>query len=187
MKRREVIWVLLVVVVPIGAVFLTQFPPEEPVRVTSKVSRVKADHRSLASGLEAYFAELHAYPPHTFVTNEGVNAFAGPVFPPNFSTFRLLSDKYKGATLTTPTAYTTNYFPDPFFKVRGATFGYYTVGETDYAGWILYSPGPDGDYDFETKFYDPKISQPSPTLITGPTYDPTNGTMSDGDVWRVKQ
>ncbi|MFH0794244.1 MAG: hypothetical protein V2A74_09470 [bacterium] len=152
-----------------------------------RVNRVKADQRSLATGLESYFVDNGEYPAHTFDTMKGANAFAGPVFPSNFSTFLLRTPENQVLSLTTPTAYVYSYFPDPHSTVRGATFGYYRAGETDYAGWILYSAGPDRDYDFEPKYYDPRVSQPSPTLIAGPTYDPTNGLKSDGDVWRVKQ
>jgi len=76
-------------------------------------------------------------------------------------------------------------------------------------GWIMWSFGPDVDEykgtpsDFDSPFvvYDPQFSQPSPLLLSGPwtggdtgdqgqqgyTYDPTNGTVSGGDIWRVKQ
>ena len=116
------------------------------------------------------------------------------------------------STLTTPIAYITSYFADPFADTRGLTFRYYK----ERAGWILGSWGPDTDqgtindvawdsvtaspYGFaqaagslET-VYDAGVAQPSTTLLTGTsadggayTYDPTNGTVSQGDVWRVKQ
>lgn len=63
-------------------------------------------------------------------------------------------------------------------------------------GWILVSTGPDGDYDLagEWDAYDPSVTQPSSQLIGGTnkkgsalTYDPTNGLMSDGDIWLVKK
>lgn len=63
-------------------------------------------------------------------------------------------------------------------------------------GWILVSAGPDGDYDLagDWDVYNPAQSQPSPRLLAGTnrkgsafTYDPTNGTRSNGDIWRVKQ
>jgi len=80
-------------------------------------------------------------------------------------------------------------------------------------GWILWSYGPDVDEykgnnpsDSPYAVYNPGKSQPStddPTyrggLIAGDsndsgdagqdqfTYDPTNGTVSGGDIWRVKQ
>jgi prepilin-type N-terminal cleavage/methylation domain-containing protein len=80
-------------------------------------------------------------------------------------------------------------------------------------GWILWSYGPDVDEykgntpsDSPYLAYDPAQSQPSTFNLTYPggliagrsmdsgdggqdqfTYDPTNGTVSGGDIWRVKQ
>lgn len=150
--------------------------------------RLKADMRSLATGLESYYVDNGCYPACTFNPQLGANAFAPPgSFPKHFSTFRILTPKDQLLTLTTPTAYVTNYFPDQFSDVKGATFGYYTATESDYTSWILYSPGPDMDYDFAWWDFDPKVPQPSDALLAKYTYDPTNGTISDGDVWRVKQ
>jgi len=115
------------------------------------------------------------------------------------------------ATLTTPQAFITSYPSDPFCPVRGSTFVYWSIypGQPDPSGkiagkdsplggvgWILVCPGPDLKYDLpgEWDVYDPKVAQPSPRLLAGTnkrgfafTYDPTNGMISDGDIWRVKQ
>jgi hypothetical protein len=109
-------------------------------------------------------------------------------------------------TLTSPISYVGTYFPDPFAKGhKAATFAYYH----DANGWIIISFGPDVDADgtnpgdlgcydgggIET-VYRSNIAQPSLTLLCGAsgvgdqeafTYDPTNGTVSPGDVYRVKQ
>ena len=129
------------------------------------------------------------------------------------STFRA-RDAASLVTLTTPIAYITSYFPDPFADTQGITFRYYT----DERGWILGSFGPDvdeagggdlywtavDDFDPDDKAansvetaYDSQVAQPSDILLTAAsdgqegrnafTYDPTNGTVSQGDVWRVKQ
>jgi len=103
-------------------------------------------------------------------------------------------------------AYIKSYPVDPFCADRGATFVYWNVWPGHLSpggkpmpltlGWILISPGPDGDYDLPGSYevYDPSITQPSPLLLGGAnatgsafTYDPTNGLFSDGDIYRVKQ
>ena len=106
-------------------------------------------------------------------------------------------------TLTTPVAYINEWPRDPFAAVKGVTFVYWAVvsGQPDpsgkiveartgkqVSGWILVSPGPDLDYDIAGHWnaYDPSTRQPSPALLAL-TYDPTNGAVSDGDIWRVKQ
>jgi len=87
------------------------------------------------------------------------------------------------------------------------------IGNRGGVGWILWSYGPDVDEykgntpsDSPYMAYDPIISQPDSSnrivlggLIAGRsndsgdagqdqfTYDPTNGTVSGGDIWRVKQ
>jgi hypothetical protein len=116
------------------------------------------------------------------------------------------------ATLTTPKAYIASYPTDGCNTLRGATFAYWSVfhgrpdpsgrivgkdSPTSHGGWILVSPGPDCKYDIlpdDWDVYNPGLSQPSQRLLTGTnkkgrafTYDPTNGTISDGDIWRVKQ
>ena len=115
------------------------------------------------------------------------------------------------ATLTTPVAFAATYAGDPFASVRGSTYVYWCVfpGEPEPSGriigkdspvngtgWILVSCGPDLDFDIEGEWdvYDPSESQPSKRLLAGTnrkghafTYDPTNGAISHGDIWRVKQ
>lgn len=154
-------------------------------KVRSKVSRVRSDQRTFATALESYFVDNNAYPVWTtkesdYVTPKGLSDKGVP----SFAT-------YKGPvpgsamTLTTPIAYITSLYPDPFAPA-GATFGYYSVKKDDAAGWILISPGPDGKYDLDWKLYDPAVPQPSQALIPF-AYDPTNGTVSPGDVFRTKQ
>lgn len=91
-------------------------------------------------------------------------------------------------TLTTPIAYISSLPQDVFsYLDADRTFVYWAPGDK---GWILLSAGPDCvfDLDFETlqKVYDPSISQPSPALLHY-AYDPTNGSLSRGDLFRVKE
>jgi hypothetical protein len=79
---------------------------------------------------------------------------------------------------------------DPFRRdgEGDRTFAYWAPPE---GGWILLSAGPDCvfDLDFETLkgVYVPTSYNPTLELIVGYTYDPTNGSESAGDIWRVKQ
>ena len=108
-------------------------------------------------------------------------------------------------------AYIASYPIDRFCADSGATFVYWATFPGDPkmrllgdetarglggVGWMMVSPGPDGDYDLPGSYhaYDPSVPQPSPLLLAGTnargasfTYDPTNGLISDGDIWRVKQ
>ena len=115
-------------------------------------------------------------------------------------------------TQTTPIAFITSYPTDWCSPIPGATFVYWSVwpgaadpsgrivGEdspTSGVGWILVSPGLDRKYDIppdDWDVYNPSEPQPSKRLLAGTnrkgrafTYDPTNGLISHGDIWRVKQ
>ncbi|MCX7000069.1 MAG: hypothetical protein NT106_07225 [Candidatus Sumerlaeota bacterium] len=150
-------------------------------QIRSRVSRARADHRSLATALEAYYVDNNSYV--SWATgDQGVNNFlpAGSAARAR-PTFRRPSAGGP-RTLTTPLAYITQLYPDPFAPDNGAVDSYYCDG----GGWILLSAGPDGDYDIDPqKLYNSSVPQPSTELLSK-SYDPTNGTISDGDIFRVK-
>lgn len=211
---------LLIVVAIIAILAAIAVPNFLEAQVRSKVSRVRADHRSLATAIETYRIDNNQYPAMTMDPALTVDAARyGPGAPATIGrTFRARHNTAL-LTLTTPIAYITSIFGDPFADVRGTGFTYFTDGP----GWILGSWGPNvnqinggdlrwnngdiavpadanpatpwragADEGVET-VYVSTISQPSLVLLTGSTtvgaytYDPTNGTVSAGDLWRVKQ
>ncbi len=209
---------LLIVVAIIAILAAIAIPNFLEAQVRSKVSRVRSDHRSLATAIEAYYVDNNSYPAATNVWNLSAYGHLAAFQTLNCRTFKVRTGAAttQMLTLTTPIAYVTSYFADPFADTRGAIFPYYSTR----SGWILGSFGPDTDQKnggslewcggtftvgyrgtatnpsgttaIET-IYDPRESQPSTTLLVGAgsngafTYDPTNGTVSRGDVWRVKQ
>ena len=57
---------------------------------------------------------------------------------------------------------------------------------TEEKGWIVWSIGPDRFYDIDPELhYDPDVRDPAVGLIPV-TYDSSNGTVSGGDIWRIK-
>ena len=156
-------------------------------QVRSQVSRARSDMRSLATAIETYYIDNNNYPASTTDPAESINASlaansASPQLQWDLPTFA--SHHATGAhTLTTPIAYLTSYFPDPFSPVPGRTFNYYK----NEGGWILWSAGPDNDYDLNYEDYDPRYMKSTYDRLYRSTYDPTNGTASSGDIWRVKQ
>lgn len=194
---------LLIVVAIIAILAAIAVPNFLEAQTRSKVSRVKGDQRTLATGLESYYVDNNVYPAWTNDPNNSINNLGDPsTGAAKLHTFRVWTTPNQFHTLTTPISYITSYFRDPFAKTKGATFGYYS----DQNGWIVWSYGPDTDEDagdtaknsdidanVET-VYKSSVSQPSMTLIAldgasgeAYTYDSTNGTISPGDVWRVKQ
>lgn len=170
----------------------------------SNVSRVRVATRNIEEALEAYFTDNNCYPAWS-VGEGGANSFAGPrtgvYYIPTFRIWKNEKEKGTFHTLTTPMAYLVSYLRDPFADTGGATYGYYC----DSKGWILWSWGPDRDesereqWDLAAdveKVYHSGIAQPTLTLLVGTSsalaqeaysYDAINGTVSPGDVWRVKQ
>ncbi|MFH0794382.1 MAG: DUF4190 domain-containing protein [bacterium] len=124
-------------------------------QVRSKVSRVKADLRMLATGLESYRVDNNSYPVGT-TPGGGLEK------------------------LTTPVAHISSLPPDTFAREKGAPLRYHTDG----AGWILVSRGPDLDYDIEPRSDYSTQNAKSSDVLWAKTYDPTNGTVSNGDIWR---
>lgn len=165
------------------------YPPDSNIR--GWVSRAQADMRSLATAIEAYMVETNQYPPWTLDPKQQA---AFPHEEPPIPTF--LTEK--PGTLTPFSALQKHLSilpPAPFGRAKTpngqwtqATFAYWAPEDF---GWILWSPGPDliFDMDFEAaqKVYDVRRSNPTPELIAGYTYDATNGIISAGDIWRVKQ
>jgi prepilin-type N-terminal cleavage/methylation domain-containing protein len=217
-QRGFTIIELIIVVAIIGIVAMIAVPNIECGGGRSKVSRVRSDMRSLATAIESYYVDHNTYPA---MAMDPALTVDGEAYGPKWEhgqgrTFRSAAGGLE--TLTTPVAYVTNYFPDPFADARNSTFRYFCDGD----GWILGSWGPDVDQarggdlmwdrgslalaaDAEARramtveqqgieaVYDSSIPQPSELLLAGAssngafTYDPTNGTESHGDLWRVKQ
>lgn len=152
--------------------------------VRGRIARVRTDMRSIALALEAYRSDHGFYPAaHTIDLNSKARAAlkdAGcdplnAIDPTGFI-------RGKNDALTTST-YLTFVPNDIFAPLRDIPFRY----RSDAHGWILVSPGPDGDYDLNpARDYDSEAANRIRTLLPY-TYDPTNGTVSDGDLWRVNQ
>lgn len=206
---------LLIVVAIIAILAAIAVPNFLEAQVRSKVSRVRSDHRSLATAVETYYLDNNLYPAMAG-GSDNVGISADSITPKTATTtasrtFRLRHTTAL-STITTPVSYVTSYFSDPFADTRGLPFRYFT----ERAGFIFGSFGPDADEaisgdlgwnegnlaiaptrdgEVET-VYNTGVAQPSQILLAGTnagggaqgayTYDPTNGTVSQGDVWRVK-
>jgi hypothetical protein len=167
----------------------------------SPVSRVMNDMRSMATGIESYYVDHDSYPPTRPFTEMSLSASESL----RKSGERLTTvEAGKGGVLsglTTPVAYLGAVPTDPFsappqrrlvysgrffthsWNQGRAPFAYYA----DAGGWILISPGMDLKYDLDpARDYDSSMTQPSAKLLMK-AYDPTNGSESAGDIFRVKQ
>jgi len=133
------------------------------------------------------------------------------------TTYRPTAADGMGLVLTTPIAYISSYPSDPFANTRGAAFGYFNAADIGWLTWsygpdtdespingqiqsklvslpwavVLYGGAPQMVFE---SIYNPYQGNPSLELKCGKTpglqaytYDPTNGTNSLGDIWRVKE
>ncbi len=181
---------LLIVVAIIAILAAIAVPNFLEAQVRSKVSRTKSDMRTVAVPLEAYAVDSNHYPPDY---SDGVNTFMG----------RLMH-------LTTPVAYISN-LPDNFFAesvantnltisrpykegglvtgriIRPLVFDYAKFDEGldsiatwerfsqngEIVKWALDSPGP---LIHDVRFLG---------FVGMTVYDPTNGTVSQGQIIRT--
>ncbi len=194
---------LLIVVAIIAILAAIAVPNFLEAQTRSKVSRVKADLRSFATALEAYTTDHNVPPPaageagYPALTLEGQGGQTGILTP----------------EITTPIAYMTNFILwDPFVArdpgerpdVRLFTYQTYPwrwskIGRDDstfiqynegpnltgaefqkfYGNWRMFSIGPDkkwgNDLGRASIFYPANVGLP---------YDPTNGTVSVGNIIR---
>lgn len=171
---------LLIVIGIIAILALIAIPNLLEAQTRAKVTRAKADMRTLATALESYAADSHSYPP-----DFDSNIYPGISSPDESLTY---------AVLTTPVAFLTSVPRDPFRPIfsawqRGSYFEYYggdatpfystpanlEVWQSHNVKWFVFSIGPD------------KVNDRLPANLDAPadySYDPTNGTNSSGDFGR---
>lgn len=183
---------LLIVVSIISILSLIGIANMLEATVRSKVARTKSDLRVLAGALESYYTDNNAYIP--FVRG-GTGHLTSRVIVPM---------SYRLSRLTTPISYISTVPRDPFPTVAtsdGApliffdTYDYADVASLNACGspkgaggtsggwWRLSSAGPD-----RIQSYGGDIAEIGTVSIInnlGVDYDPTNGTISAGDIVRV--
>lgn len=201
---RFTIWAIVAALVLVFFVL----PNFMPVKSRSKISRIKADQRSLATALEAYFADNQAYPATRPLREFGAKSAEALKKAGGFGLPTIEPGRGMTSGLTTPVSYITALYPEPYF-VRGDTTGSGGVVEPYWfklpgrprrhrplwpypyyndrnLGWIVWACGPDNVYDITDPkaVYDAADTSPSAALMEL-TYDPTNGSSSRGDIWRT--
>lgn len=173
---------LLIVVAIIAILAAIAVPNFLEAQTRAKVSRARADMRSIGIGLEAYMVDENAYPvagdktdyesklsplttPVAFMSSVPRSAFAGWLSFGQSEATKVYYYQDKKSCDDMEALY--GYKPD------GSTSIWHTYDITGQHRWYLSCVGPDGDFD-----------QPwtGPDGCNALEYDPTNGTTSDGDV-----
>jgi len=202
---------LLVAVAIISILASIATPNFVEAQVRAKVARVKADHRSLATAIETYYADNGKYPIRCDNWN---NPSMGKVVAPPLLK-KVYDPDFPNAAvgmhvLTTPIQYFTSLPPDPFNMPVKAfstntnqildTMDYWDPDQSDAwiavlnsvmekgraKGWILVSVGPD-QYLGVNPSGNPG-NYPQENAITAYSskfiYDPTNGSVTPGNIYR---
>lgn len=180
---------LLIVVAIIAILAAIAVPNFLEAQTRSKVSRSRADMRTLATAIEAYAVDQNRYPLN------GILHADGTLQNPQVTGTLPAAHKYLYEGITTPVAYCTQLPFDPFVSdgnVRAewhpyfrryfyTNFDWFThvtlpspppviaQKKAMYGTWVLAGAGPDGD----------RLD-----LARDLPYDPTNGMISDGDLIR---
>lgn len=190
---------LLIVVAIIAILAAIAVPNFLEAQTRAKVSRVKADMRSLATGLEAYRVDWNYYPTYHYLPPPsggtvfefflGGTAYPGPAVDPAFN---------GNPQVTSPVSYITTVPHDVFFIVGAGSnqperpqFEYVnwryaekravinlaslTTVLRQYGEWRLTSAGPDKS----------RAQLPGDLFLI--VYDPSNGTVSLGQIHRTTQ
>lgn len=201
---------LLIVVAIIAILAAIAVPNFLEAQIRAKVSRVKADQRTLATAIESY----------TVDHNKPMPCFNGPFTPPwesgspsaRGTRVEKRSDRFHW--LTTPISYITSIMYDPFVttsaganpeaniqiiwsppvwtlgRLPGSQVGvnvapiyfreqsWKDTARDEKSFWVVTSAGPDRDYD---------VLDSHRNAVGIQDYDPTNGSVSDGDVLRARQ
>jgi hypothetical protein len=152
------------------------------VNVKAAITKIKADMSSVATSIECYYKENGKYPGYQ-VRSDGSPTFLTVLTPGNGE-----------ALMTTPIDCLTS-LPTDFFRPEDCENfpdKLYAFKSDPEGGWILGSRGPDGDWDIDyINAYDLSKGEEAcpgnPDYLYTWTYDPTNGTWSSGDIWRVKK
>jgi prepilin-type N-terminal cleavage/methylation domain-containing protein len=190
MRRAFTLIELLVVVAILAILTAIALPNFLAAQTRAKVARAEADLRTITLGLEAYHVDHNHYPPAGGV---GFFGFFGSQFANPVSQLLI--------PLTTPSAYLSSIPRDPFLPRTSNqgdlwedypydTYDYVDVPTKQGAGseltsggiWRTMSAGP--DLDFNAGGYDASIDNFMANR-RGVDYDPTNGTISVGEIVRV--
>jgi type II secretion system protein G len=204
---------LLIVVAIIAVLAAIAVPNFLEAQTRAKVSRVKADLRTITTGLEAYAVDNNShYPPNDLGYNVTPVQLSTPVtylsnarqLPDPFSTKELIFRTKpinkpgidpKDATLYTYTKIITqlDYYSNPSVQSdlppEGIDTSTYNLGaEARYGQWRICSNGPDRQYArpnpvIGTDDFNPRNN---PLFGCDVPYDPTNGTVSWGNILRTQ-
>jgi len=191
---------LLIVVAIIAILAAIAIPNFLEAQVRSKVSRAKTDMRSFAVALEAYRTDQNGYPTfhYTDYTYRSDPLGTGPGSVREWFVGGLYAvicndtgSPFTGPyQITTPITYITSLPPDPFHQAEGDDP--YDTRSFMYVNWVYAKEQNPGVVDDVFRMYgDWRLSSAGPDKSRHDAfhllYDPTNGTVSLGQIHRTQR
>lgn len=191
---------LLIVVAIISILAAIAVPNFLEAQTRAKVSRVKADARSISVAVESYYVDWNRYPPR--------QKFPAPLGGGLFGVGDVTKRTEDMSRFTTPISYITSLPIDIFERKIGAPenildyynpvlvehmrssrglspgFTYNPFDSSSFRyGYLILSVGPDGGFgNFQANLGNYPTRSPYNHWME--EYDPTNGTISEGNVYR---
>lgn len=188
---------LLIVVAIIAVLAAIAVPNFLEAQTRAKIARTQADMRSLATAIESYMVDNNKYP-----TSAGMSKSTGLIeYPLTAYQGKKYTNIWAGACLTTPVAYITGQPEDVFMTEEMDNVNRYfffrnfrwmrdfaeatgqTLGKSPqnhnikFGEWFFMAAGPDKD----------RLDIAGTTNASTAMYDPTNGTVSNGDIVRSQK
>jgi hypothetical protein len=149
-------------------------------------NRAVNDLQRMAHSLDQFKKDHGRYPDSTSARKSNVNSVGAHRAKYNFpSSFAVAREGIPA--LTTPVPYLHSYYVDFFAPLHGPTFSYLT--SVDGQHFVLWSAGPDKDYDINDDFAGKILEHLDHTdnefdaLKARVTFDRLNGYESSGDIW----
>lgn len=168
-------------------------------QVRSKVARVRADHRTIATALESYAVDYNKHPLNDGVYNVIPRELSTPIA---YLTNTNLADPFTDQERDPVYGELARFYTYTFIVKPADIFIHAAAGHTPpvegvdgpgfnpgafarYGPWRLVSNGPDRIYSFFGEPANP--FNPNPGTLRGADipYDPTNGTVSRGNILRT--
>ncbi|MEO8377991.1 MAG: prepilin-type N-terminal cleavage/methylation domain-containing protein [Candidatus Sumerlaeota bacterium] len=189
---------LLIVVAIIAILAAIAVPNFLEAQTRAKASRAKADMRTVATAMESYRIDTNHYPPPF-----GVNVIDGTLSrdswavlstPVSYLTASRMQDPFArpgGSVGQTTLTYEACNNQNQILEIPATPPSVAPTGQSTVWWWVA-SRGPDKRYGFQspatdpeasirTKFANSDIDNPSWLTVV---YDPTNGTLSLGNLYR---
>jgi len=206
---------LLIVVAIIAILAAIAVPNFLEAQVRAKIARAKADQRTITTGLETYHIDQNSYPKSNAESWALSFGAAGPMMIPTLERLTTPISYLSGsATFTDPFVGTAQYWGANLLQEEniaaiaagyhaqagaqpGRVYRYISRGPKDTTIWnqpndeqkavwyLLESCGPDAHYHRMGTALNSNDSPARRGVLYKAIYDPTNGTVSRGSIWRA--